>query len=119
MRILCWFIQVLKATYPWPTIASCFMLHMYVNINRHFHVDYILAHTQHAIDLLDPKPMQNIRHQGLKTHVFHASNVLGPLKIFGSSISASFSSIINEILYNRESAKSTIITAFYGDFEPW
>lgn len=42
----------------------------------------LLAHAEHAVDLGDAKPVQYIRHEGLKSHIFDTSNVLSPGEVF-------------------------------------
>lgn len=61
---------------------------------------YILAHTQHPVDLGNTKPVQNVRHQGLETHVFHTSDVFGPLEIVRSAILSSLSGVIHDYNVN-------------------
>lgn len=60
--------------------------------------DNSLAHAQHAIDLLDSQPMEDIRHQSLEAHVLHASNVLGTLEVFGCAVQTTLSSVVDEVL---------------------
>lgn len=57
-----------------------------------------LAHAQHSVNLLDTKPVENVRHQGLETHVLDASDVLSSFEIFRSTIRPSLSGIVDEIL---------------------
>ena len=57
-----------------------------------------LAHTQHAINLLDTQPMQDIRHQSLETHILHTGDILGTFEILRCTIGASFSCVVDEIL---------------------
>lgn len=40
-----------------------------------------LAHAQHAVNLGNAEPVQNIRHQRLETHVFDTGNVFGSLEV--------------------------------------
>ncbi len=54
-----------------------------------------LAHAQHPIDLLDAEPMQNVGHQGLKTHILDACNVFSPLEIVRGPVFSAFSRIVN------------------------
>lgn len=58
----------------------------------------ILAHTHHPVDLRYPKPVQNVWHECLKSHVLHTCHIFGPLEIFRSSIGTALSGIVNEIL---------------------
>lgn len=55
----------------------------------------LLAHAQHPVNLGDTQPVQDIRHQCLEAHVFHAGNVLSPLKIFRRTIFPAFPSVIH------------------------
>jgi hypothetical protein len=57
-----------------------------------------LAHTQHPVDFLDTKPMENIGHQRLESHVLHASNVLGSLEILRGPIQSALSGIVDKVL---------------------
>lgn len=54
-----------------------------------------LAHAEHPVDLLYAKPMKDIWHKGLEAHILNASDVLRPLEVVRSSISASLSCIVN------------------------
>jgi hypothetical protein len=86
--------------YPCPTIASCFMLResqRFAAGNIFVGVD-ILAHTHHPVDLCYAKPVQNVWHECLKSHILHSCHIFGPLKIFRCSIGTALSGIVNEIL---------------------
>jgi hypothetical protein len=45
-----------------------------------------IAHAQHAIDLGDAEPVEDIRHQGLEPHVLDACDVFRTLEILASPI---------------------------------
>ena len=84
-----------QVSYPWLTIASCFMLlqvlvWIVICCRR-----YSLAHAEHPINLLDAEPMENIGHQRLETHVLHTRNILGSLKVLRSSVQPTLSGIVD------------------------
>lgn len=54
-----------------------------------------LAHAQHAVDLLDAEPVQDVGHKGLEAHVLNAGNVLRPLEILGCAVLAAFPGIVD------------------------
>ena len=87
-------------SYPWPTMASYFMLSISVSFGKNSHIDHTeedpLAHAQHPIDLLDTEPMKDIGHQGLKAHVLDASHVFGSLEIIRSPVFSTFSCIVDD-----------------------
>lgn len=58
-----------------------------------------LAHAKHSVNLGYSKPVKDIGHQRLETHVLHACNVLGSFEILRSAIQTTFSSIIHKILH--------------------
>lgn len=58
----------------------------------------ILAHTHHSVDFLYAKPVEDVWHQCLKSHVLHSCHIFGPLEVFGCSIGTTLSGIVNEIL---------------------
>jgi hypothetical protein len=90
-------------TYPWPTIASCFMLVKLLIPELVAKVSNLLAHTQHSINLLYSKPMKNIRHQGLESHILHAGNILRSFEILRGTVRSSLSRIVYKVLtYTRE-----------------
>lgn len=62
---------------------------------------YLLGHTQHAINLLDTQPMQDIRHESLEPHILYAGDVLGSLEILGCAIGAAFSCVVDEVLWGE------------------
>jgi hypothetical protein len=57
-----------------------------------------LAHTQHPVNFFDAKPMENIGHQRLESHVLHTSNVLGSLEILRGPIQSALSGIVDKVL---------------------
>jgi hypothetical protein len=57
-----------------------------------------LAHTQHPVNFLDTKPMEDIGHQRLESHVLHTSNVLGSLEILRGPIQSALSGIVDKVL---------------------
>lgn len=60
------------------------------NFERHS-----LAHAQHAVDLLDAKPVQDVGHEGLEAHVLDAGNVLRPLEILGRAVLAALPGVVD------------------------
>lgn len=58
----------------------------------------ILAHTHHSVDLRYAKPVQDVWHQCLKSHVLHSCHIFCPLEVFGRLIGTTLSGIVNEIL---------------------
>ena len=58
-----------------------------------------LAHTQHPVNFFDAKPMENIGHQRLESHVLHTSNVLGSLEILRGPIQSTLSGIVDKVLH--------------------
>lgn len=56
---------------------------------------YSLAHAEHAVNLLDTKPMENVGHQGLETHILDSSHVLGPLEVVRSFVFTSLPCVID------------------------
>lgn len=61
---------------------------------------HVLAHAQHAIDLLYSEPMEDVRHERLEAHIFHACNVLSSLEVLGCTISTALPGVVHEILSN-------------------
>jgi hypothetical protein len=83
--------------YPCPTIASCFMLQesqRFAARNTSVGVD-ILAHTHHSVDLCYAKPVEDVWHQCLESHVLHSCHIFGPLEVFRCSIGTTLSGIVN------------------------
>lgn len=56
---------------------------------------YELAHAQHAVNLGDAEPVQNVRHQRLETHVFDTGNVFGTLEVIRGAILASLAGVVH------------------------
>lgn len=50
---------------------------------------------QHTIDLGNPKPVQDIRHESLKSHVFDSGNIFCPLKILACPVRATFPCVVH------------------------
>lgn len=61
-------------------------------------VQDLLAHAQHSVDLGDPKPVQNIRHESLETHVFDAGYIFGPLEVVGCTIFSTFPRVVHDCI---------------------
>jgi len=59
----------------------------------------LLAHTQHPVNFLDSKPMKNIGHQRLESHILHTSNVLGSLEVLRGTIQSTLSGIVDKVLH--------------------
>lgn len=58
----------------------------------------LLAHAQHTVDLGDPEPVQNIRHEGLESHVFDAGDVFGPFEVVGCTIFSTFPRVVHHCI---------------------
>lgn len=97
-------------TYPWPTMASCFMLENNHALDRGSVTPatrqaqagegrgtrrYSLAHAQHSVNLGDTQPVKDIRHQGLEAHVLYTGNVLGALEIVRCKICPALSRVVH------------------------
>jgi hypothetical protein len=66
-------------------------------------VNNLLAHTQHSVDFLYSKPMENIGHQGLESHVFYPSDIFRSFEILRGTVRSSLSGIVYEVLeYTKE-----------------
>lgn len=61
----------------------------------------VLAHTQHAVDLGDSQPVQDVRHQRLETHVLDAGDVLGALKVVRGAVLASLAGVVHDCVCGR------------------
>lgn len=68
-----------------------------------------VRHAQHTIDLRDSQPMQDIRHQRLKPHVFDPSDILSAFEVLARPIAAPFSGVVDEVF--RDFAQSTAFLA--------
>ena len=64
----------------------------------HDRVVFHVAHAEHAIDLGDAQPVQDIRHQRLEAHVLDAGDVLRALKVLVGAIGAAFARVVDEVL---------------------
>jgi len=49
------------------------------------------------VDLLDTKPVQDVRHERLEPHVLHPCDELGRLEVLVSRIATSFAEVIHEV----------------------
>lgn len=58
----------------------------------------LLAHAQHPVNLLDTKPVQDVRHKGLEAHVLHTGDVLGTLEVIRGAIGTPLSSVVDDCL---------------------
>ena len=56
----------------------------------HYRIILHVAHRDQFVNLFNPKPVENIRHEGLETHVFDAGNYFSRFEIFVCRISATF-----------------------------
>ena len=56
-----------------------------------------VAHRHHVVDLLDPKPVQDVGHERLEAHVLHASDKLGRLEILIGRIAATLAQVVYKI----------------------
>lgn len=54
----------------------------------------VLAHAQHAVNLGDAQPVEDVRHQRLEAHVLHARHVLGTFEVVGGAVFATLASVI-------------------------
>lgn len=59
---------------------------------------HILAHAQHAVNLLYPEPMQNVGHQLLEPHILHSGNIFSSFEVLRCSIGATLSGVIYKVL---------------------
>ena len=55
-----------------------------------------LAHAQHPVDLLDAKPMKNIWHQGLESHVLDTSYVFRSCEVVRRPICTPFARVVDD-----------------------
>lgn len=58
-------------------------------------MQYLLAHAQHAVNLFDTQPVQDIRHQSLESHVLDSRNVLRASEVLRGSIGTALSGIVD------------------------
>jgi hypothetical protein len=66
-------------------------------------VNNLLAHTQHSVDFLYSKPMENIGHQGLESHILYPSNIFRSFEILRGTVRTSLSCIVYKVLkYTKE-----------------
>jgi hypothetical protein len=56
----------------------------------------LLAHAEHTVNLLYAKPVQNVWHQSLESHVLDTSNVFGSLEVIRGTVLTSFPGIVND-----------------------
>jgi len=56
---------------------------------------YLLAHAQHAVDLGDSEPVQDIWHQGLEPHVLDAGDVFGPFEVVRCTVFSTFPRVVH------------------------
>jgi hypothetical protein len=88
-----------------PLANDRVVLHTFDNVNKMYLVDPVtgdlLAHTQHPINLLDTEPVQNVRHQCLKSHVFDTCNVFCTLEVLRGTVQSTLSGIVDKILCQR------------------
>lgn len=64
---------------------------MIVEQRKHIHI----AHRNHIIDLLDPKPMQDVWHKPLESHILHACDELCRFEIFVRRVTAPFPKVVH------------------------
>lgn len=57
---------------------------------------------RHSINLGDTKPVKNIRHQSLETHVFDTSDIFRSLEVFACTISTTLSCVVNKVFGNLQ-----------------
>ena len=92
-------------TYPWPTMASCFMLGTACIRSKIVSPGgtwalagaeyYSLAHAQHPVNLGDTKPVEDVGHQGLEAHILDTCDVFGSLEIVRCTILPAFSGVVH------------------------
>jgi hypothetical protein len=70
----------------------------YFNVRRLLRSQDLLAHTQHSVNFLDSKPVQNIGHQSLESHILHARNILCSLEILRGPVRSTLSGVVNKVL---------------------
>lgn len=57
-----------------------------------------IAHAHHAVNLLDPQPVQDVRHERLEAHVLDARDELRALEILVRAVAAALAQVVHEIL---------------------
>lgn len=83
------------------------MLHEVSDLLQHalfYHPNHSLAHAQHAVNLLDSQPVENVGHESLETHVFDARDILRPFEIIRSAVCAAFAGVVYNCPYCQSSA---------------
>jgi hypothetical protein len=83
---------------PEPTIASYFLWRNQLDAQNNGREDPHIAHRDHIMDLLNPEPMQNVRHQRLEPHILHPSNHLRALEVLIGRIASPLPEIVDEVL---------------------
>ena len=58
----------------------------------------ILAHAQHAINLLYSKPVKDVWHESLEAHILNTGDVFSSLEVLRCTICGALSGIIHKIL---------------------
>lgn len=56
-----------------------------------------VGHAQHAVDLLDAEPVQDVGHEGLEAHVLDAGDVLGALEVLARAVGAPLARVVHEV----------------------
>ena len=56
-----------------------------------------VAHRHHVVDLLDPKPVQDVRHERLEAHVLHACNELRRLEVLVRGVASALTKVVHQV----------------------
>ena len=55
----------------------------------------ILAHAQHAVNLCDAQPVEDVRHEGLEAHVLDAGDHFGPFEVVRRAVFSAFPCVVH------------------------
>ena len=81
-----------------PLSDNCIVLHateVVSHWSKYMNCFHPLAHAQHPVNLLDSEPMEDIRHQSLKSHILDTSNIFSPLEVIRGSVGTTLASIVD------------------------
>lgn len=56
-----------------------------------------IAHGDHVVDLLDTKPVEDVGHESLETHVLHASDELRRREVLVGGVATAFAEVVHEV----------------------
>lgn len=54
-----------------------------------------LAHAQHAVNLLDAEPVENVGHESLESHVLDSCDIFRALEVVGCAVGSTLSGIVH------------------------